>query len=291
MTRRRFRPTVRLGAAALSALLLFSCGEPIVPRSPEALYALAKEQLANANYTPAVDTLAKVAREAPQSEPARRAQVLRIALLGGMARGFKKIGEGCLEGRKKAGAAQYASQMRLVAMDYFGRARGRSIEMVEALDLLLRDAATGPLRLDFAPPEVPGGGSPVLDKVRLGNWVKEEDLAQAEKDEVRQGLAVMLATLAGAGGDVPKARARFQGPELELDPAAFYLGAAQEIVGFSSIYGPEGLQDPRMFRLFHERAAAAAERAGKLAGEKGDRKLQAESEKLRRRCQEVLKKP
>lgn len=290
MTRTWVAHGVRWLGAAVCAGLLLSCGEPIVSRTPEEVYALAKAQLSNANYVPAVDTLSKVTVESPQSEPGRRAQVLRIAVLSGLARGFKEIGESCLAGRQKAGAAQYASEMRSVAMDYFSRARGHSIEMVEALDYLIRYAPTGPFRVDFPLPEVPGGGSPVLAKVRLGNWVRTEELAQAETDAVRQGLAQSLTRLAGAGEDVNQARARFQG-DVELDPAAFYLGVAQEIVDLSSIYGRDALQDPRMFRLFHERAAAAAERAAKLAGEKGDRKLQAESEHLQRRCQDVLRKP
>lgn len=291
MTRTWVAQGVRWLGAAVCAWLLLSCGEPIVPRTPEALYSLAKAQLTNANYVPAVDTLGKVTEESPQSEPGRRAQVLRIAVLSGLARGFKEIGESCLAGRQKAGTAQYASEMRSVAMDYFSRARGHSIEMVEALDYLIRYAPTGPFRVDFPLPEVPGGGSPVLAKVRLGNWVRTEELAQAEKEAVSQGLAQSLTRLAGAGEDVNQARARFRGGEVEVDPAAFYLGVAQEIVDLSSIYGRDALQDPRMFRLFHERAAAAAERAAKLAGEKGDRKLQAESERLRRRCQDVLRKP
>lgn len=290
MTRTWVAQGVRWLGAAVCAGLLLSCGEPIVPRTPEALYALAKAQLTNANYVPAVDTLSKVTEESPQSEPGRRAQVLRIAVLSGLARGFKEIGESCLAGRQKAGTAQYASEMRSVAMDYFSRARGRSIEMVEALDYLIRYAPTGPFRVDFPLPDVPGGGSPVLAKVRLGSWVRTEELAQAETDAVRQGLAQSLTRLAGAGEDVNQARARFQG-DVELDPAAFYLGVAQEIVELSSIYGRDALQDPRMFRLFHERAAAAAERAAKLAAEKGDRKLQTESERLQRRCRDVLRKP
>lgn len=289
MTRNWVTPGVRWAGLILCGLLVFGCAGPIVPRSPEALYDLAKAQLANANFTPAVDTLTKVSQEAPDSEPGRRAQVLRVALLGGMARGFKEIGETCLAGRQKAGAAKYATEMRTVAMDYFGRARGRSIEMVEALDYLIRYTPTGPFRVDVPLPAVPGGGSPVLAKVRLGNWVRTEELAQAESEAVRLGLSQTLTRLAGAG-DVNQARARFRG-EVELDPAVFYLGAAQEIVDISSIYGKDALQDVRLFRLFHERAAAAAEQAGKLAEKKGDRKLQAESERLRKRCLEVAKKP
>ena len=284
--------TILRGAAAgaLCAVLLLGCDGPIVARSPEALYALAKEQMAHANYSPAVDTLARVVREAPQSESARRAHVLRIALLGGMARGFKDVAESYRAGAQQAGAAAYATQMRSLAMDYFSRARGRSIEMVEALDRLMSEAATGPLRVDFPLPEVAAADSAALGKVRQGNWVEDPARLQAEQEEVRQGLAEMLATVLGAGGDIHKARGRFRGREVELDLAVFYLGLAQEIVDISSIYGPQALQDRRVFRLYHKRALAAAEQAARLAGEKGNTQLQEESERLKRHCQEVLRK-
>src|SRR3989338_4870339 len=47
-------------AVAAAGWLLAACGEPIVARSPEALYALAQQQIANASYSPAADTLARV---------------------------------------------------------------------------------------------------------------------------------------------------------------------------------------------------------------------------------------
>ncbi|MFQ5695375.1 MAG: hypothetical protein ACE5HB_05250, partial [Terriglobia bacterium] len=141
----RSRSGRRAGALAVCAFLLAACGEPIVPRSPEALYALAQQQLSNNNFSPALDTLARVVREAPDSESGRRARVLQIALLGGMARAFREVAESYLAGSQEAGAAAYAPRMRSVAMDYFGRARGRSIEMVEALDRLMREPLTAPL--------------------------------------------------------------------------------------------------------------------------------------------------
>lgn len=288
----RHRTGCLAGAAALGAIVLLSCDGPIVARSPEALYALAKEQIAHARYTPAIDTLSKVIRESPQSETARGARVLHIALLGGMARGFKDVAESYLAGHQQAGAAAYAPQMRAVAMDYFGRSRGRSIEMVEALDRLMREAATGPLRLDFPLPQGLSGGSALLAKVRQGTWVEDEELVQAEREEVRQGLAEMLAGLVDTEGDLNRARerVRFRGPAFEIDPANFYLGAARELVNLSSIYRPEALGDRGMFRLFHERAAAAAERAAHRAAEIGNRRIQAESERLQRHCQTVLQR-
>lgn len=292
MRGRRRRRRAWLGCALGGvALLLLSCDGPIVARSPEALYALAKQQIAHANYSPALDTLSKVIRESPQSEPARRAHVLRVALLGGMAQAFKDIAESYLEGHQQAGAAAYASQMRSMAIDYFGRARGHSIELVEALDRLQQEATPAPWRLDLPLPQA-ASGSAVLAKVRQGTWVEDPERAQAEREELRQGLAQMLAGLVDTEGNLDRARERlrFRGLPFEVEPANFYLGAARELLNLSSIYRPEALRDPRMFRLFHERAAAAAARAAQRAAEIGNDRIRDESEQLQRHCQTVLER-
>lgn len=274
---------------ALFCAVLLACDGPIVARSPEALYALAREQIAHSSYSPAADTLGRIVREAPTSEPGRRAQVLRPALLGGMARAYKDVAESYLAGHQQATDATYAPEMRSIAMDYFGRARGRSIEMLEALDLLLQEQAAGPWRVDFSLSPV-AGGADLLARVRQGQRVDNQELTRAEREEVRQGLAEMLAVFAGAGGDVNLARTRVQGVELEIDPAHFYLGAAQELVQMSSIYGKEALGDRRLFRLYHDRAAALSRRAAELARARGDQKTQEEGERLLRHCQEIAQK-
>lgn len=272
------RTAQRVGLALLLGVgtALLSCNGPIVARSPEALYALATEQIANANYSPAVDTLAKVIQAPEQTEWAGRAQALRMALLAGMARSFKEIAESYLEGHQQAGAAAYASQMRSIAMDYFGRARGRSIEMVEALDRMLREPGAGPVRVELSLPPASAAPGTALAKVRQGTWIENPELLQTEKDQVRRQLEQTLATMAGADGG--------------SSAAAFYLAAADEIVNLSSIYRPEALGDARMFRLFHERAATAASRAAELARESGNHKLEEESQKLVAHCKEVLKR-
>lgn len=270
--------------------ILVGCGGPIVARTPEALYFLAKEQIAHASYSPAVDSLAKVVREFPQSEQAERAQVLHIALVGGMARAYAEMGDSYLAGSRQQGAAAYASQMRSVAIDYFSRARGRSLEMLEALDRLMRQAETGPLRVDLPFPEVAGAESATLASVRRGSQAKDEDVLRAEREEVLRGLAVLLARAAGAGEDLVRARGIYQGSGAEVDAAAFFLAAAQEIFSLSRIYGPEGLREQRTQRLFLERGAAVAEHAAQLARQKGDRRIQEESERLAARCRESLGK-
>ena len=262
-------------AAAAAGWLLTACGEPIVARSPEALYAVAQQQIANANYSPAADTLARVVLAGPESEPARRARVLRLALLGGMARGYQQVGESYLAGSRSPGAAAYASQMRTMALDYFGRARGSSLEMMDALDRMRREPAGPLLGVDLSLPAA-GAERAVLVQVRQGQWVEDAIRLRAERAEVGAQVREMLAGFAGTGGN-------------EIDPAALYLAAARELVTLSGIFGPESLREPRSLRLYHERALQLAERAGELAADRPP--LLEESARLQALCRDALQKP
>lgn len=283
----RFFLWIVLTAAGALCLLLAACDGPIVARSPEALYALANEQLANARFTPAADTLGRLVREAGDTEQGRRAQILRLALLGGMARAYKNIAESYRAGSEQAGAASSAPALRSVSVDYFGRARGRSIEMVEGLAPLLGEQPLAPVRVDYPLPQG-AGAALALAQVRRGQPLRDDELTRVEREEIRRGLAEMLAVFVGAGGDVSRALARE--PNLKVEPAPFYLGAAQELVEMSSIYAPEALGDRRMSRLYHERAATLANRAAQLAAAQGNKAVQEEAESLVRHCQEILQK-
>ena len=144
------RTPLRRMVAALAGLLLAAlaaCDGPIVARSPEALYSLAQQQLTNSQFRAATDTLKRVSREAPSSEPGRRAAALHIALEGGLARGYQSMGDAYLAGSKQAGDAPHAPQMRSTAMDYFGRARSESIEMMESAEWLMKQPAADAFRL------------------------------------------------------------------------------------------------------------------------------------------------
>lgn len=262
-------------APFLLAALLAACGGPIVAHSPEALFALAQEQIGNASYNPAADTLARVTREAPKTELGRRARLQRLALLAGMARALREIGEAYLKGHEQAGAAAYSPQMRAVAMDYFGRSRGRSLEMIETLDALLREPLPGPVRLEFSLPAA-GAASQTLARVQQGAWVDAAQLGPVEKERLTSAMAQARDALAGSGA--------------ESSPARIYLGAAREILDLSSIYRPEALGDKRLVRLFHERAASAAGLAAELAAKSGDHPLEADSRQVVAQCQDVLKK-
>jgi hypothetical protein len=260
------RSLLRWLLAPLAALALAACGEPIVARGPEALYALARQQLESGQYRAAADTLARVAKEAPESEPGRRAQVLRVALLGAMARAYRQIGEAYLTGSQPPGVE--TGLLRAAGIDQLGRARDRSLEMSDAVEALLNQKAVGPWAVEAALLDAPQAETAKIE-VREWRALEEAKGNEAERALVRRGLAELAAQLAGAE-TAAHAYAGVAEGELKVEPAAFYLGAARELVATTPMYRREALDEPRMIRFYHERALAAAERARELAQAAGD---------------------
>lgn len=260
------------------AALLAACSGPIVSRSPEALYARAQEQITNGRYLPAVDSLSRAIEEAPDTLIGRRAQLLRLVLLGGMARAYQDMAEIYLEGHQRAGEAPHATRMRSMALDYFGQVRGLGTDFLEALDSGEQEYLADPLRLGFDPPQVEDG-SATLDRVREGNWLEEEERERAQRERFAQGLADMLKLLAGN---------RPLTPELEFEPAAVAVGTARHLLQLSAAFGPAALDDPRMVRLFNQRALGAATQAKRLAQEARNFLWQEQAEEVERRCRQAL---
>ncbi len=269
-------PAKNCWLALLVCLGLAACGEPIVPRTPEAFYNLAKQQLANGQYRAASDSLQRVAETDPSGELGRRALVLRTALLGGMTGGFQRIGESYLAGYKQT----QSPQLRVVAMDYFSRARGWTLELVDVLDLALKQPTTSPFRVDYWP--APASGAEALQKARKGQLLSDTELETAERAAVQAGLAEVLSSLTGQSGAV--------GSQSEVQPAVFYLGAAQVLARLTEIFRPEALDEQRMTQLLRERAATLARQAAQLAQAAGDQKTQAGAEQLLQQVEGVQKK-
>ena len=259
-------PAKNCWPALLLCLGLVACGEPIVPRTPEAFYNLAKQQLNNGQYRAASDSLQRVTETDPTGELGQRALVLRTALLAGMTAGFQRIGEDHLAGYKQT----QSPQLRVVAMDYFSRARGRSLELVDVLEQTLKQPTTSPFHVDYWP--APATGAEALKKPRQGQLLSDTELETAERAAVQSSLAEALSTLTGQTGA--------PGTQIEVQPAVFYLGAAQVLVRLTDIFRPEALDDRRMAQLLHERAATLARQAGQLAQSKGDQKTQTAAEQL-----------
>ncbi len=262
----RERALVSSLAGLVLVMALAGCEGPIVARSPEALYALAQQQLANSQFRAATDTLKRVSREFPATEQGRRAAALHVALQGGLARGYQSMGDAYLEGSKQS------PPLRAAGVDYYGRARGEAIEMMESAEWLMKQPAAEPFRVEAPARSLEANA--FLAQVRRGQAVNDAQRAQAEQQEIWRGVQTTATALGGAGS--------------AIEPAVFFLGAARELVELNALFGPDKLNEMQMVRLFHERAAGLGRHAAQLAQARGDRRTQEEAEALVQRCQQAL---
>ena len=261
----------------LLCLSLVGCGEPIVARTPNAVYNLAKQQLDNGQFRAAGDSLQRVMELDPNGEFGRRALVLRTALLAAMTRSFQSLGEDHLAGYKQG----QSPELRTVGMGYFSRARGRALELMDVLEQALKQPATSPYRVDYWP--AAPTSTDALQKARQGQALSETELNAAERAAMQRSLGEALNSLAGKTG-APG------GAEAEVEPAVFFLGAAKELVRLASLFQHEALNERALSRLSLERAATLARQAEQLAQAAGNQKIQAEAGEILRQCEEALKK-
>ncbi|MFQ5925804.1 MAG: hypothetical protein ACE5MH_00025 [Terriglobia bacterium] len=266
---------------------LVACSGPIVPRGPEQLYRLAGEQINNENYVRALDTLARIARNSPDSRYGAKASLTRLALLAGLARSALTLGELYLEVREEVEAAAYRSELHTAAMNQFGLGQSWALALVEALDQQLPTLADKPFLMDPLLPTTPAPEHPALARLREGEPIPEPERRAIERAAGRRALAEVMAALAGAPGDFGRAYDALAQGNARLEPAAVFLAFGNELVSLGGLFGKKALNNPRYQRLFYERALALAERA-LAATTSPDSPRAQQAERLKRHCQEVL---
>ncbi len=266
-----------------------SCGEPIVYRGPMQLAQLAREQIVNGNYVAALNTLSRIAKESPESDYALKANLLRVALLGGLARGYQRLGQIHLEGYDNAMTVDYRDELHRTAMDYFGRAQTQVLELVETLDALLPTLEGKALVIDAPLPTVPVEANPAVVRLRAGRRLLDAERVQIEPEEIRRSLVEMLAALVGAADDPARARALYAQGNTPLEPDIFFLAVGRELIALSGIFAYRALNTPHFHRLLHERALTAVDKV-LAAGRKPPSPVLEEAQKLQRQCRRVLRK-
>lgn len=266
-----------------------SCGEPIVYRGPVQLSQLAREQIVNGNYVAALDTLSRIVKESPDTDHALKASLLRVALLGGLARGYQRLGQIYLEGYDNAMSVDYRSELQRTAKDYFGQAQTRVLELVETLDALLPTVEGKTLVIDVPLLTVPAEENAAVVRLRAGRRLLDAERAQIEPEEIRRGLVEMMAALVGAAEDPARARSLYAQGNTPLEPGTFFLAVGKELVELSGIFDRRALNNPNFHRLLHERAVVAADKV-LLAVKKPDSPLVREAQKLQQQCRRVLQK-
>jgi len=264
-----------------------ACREPIVPRGPAQLYQLAREQIRNENYLRAADTLARVARESPDSPEAVRATLTRWAILAGLARSSLALGRLYREAGERAAAESDRGEFGTAARNHLALAQSWSLALLDAVDEQLPRLAGRTLLLDALLPLQPPPEQPVERMLRAGLRVTESDRKVIERDALRRAFAEVMAALAGARGDSARAETRLSRPQASVEPVDVFLTFGQEFLHLSALFAREVLDNPGYFSLFHEKALGLAETVlGRAAADSAEAQAARE---VRAACQRVLR--
>lgn len=267
-------------------LVLAACTS--APPTGEQYFSDAKNNVATLDFESALKNLDRLIKSAGDQPIAQQGTVLRTALLTAMADGSKQMAEAYGAGAKQPPAQARQAQFTQMRSDYYGVARVRLMNAMEAVMQQRGKLGNQPLRLDMAFPEFSGTGNPAVTKVKDGYWAEEADRYRVELETVRNALARALARLAGAGEDVHKGRAAFGKGGVEIDPRVYLIELSNAFVQLSEIFDKNALNDARYRRIALEVVRDNMDAALKLLGAKPDKELEAKAKKIRAESEKAL---
>lgn len=278
-----------LSTFTLSLCLLPGCtGAPPTPTA-ELYFSDAKKNLTSLDYDAALKNLDRLVKAAGEQPLGQQGAVLRTALLVGLADGTKQMGDAYGSGIKQPSAQARQAQFVKMRADYYGIARVRLMNAMEAVMAQRAKLGEKSVPLDVRFPEYSGTPHPAVEKIRNGQWAEDNDRYRAELESVRNSLARVFAQIAGVGDDVAKGHALFDKGGLQIDPRVYLIELSNDFLRLSEMFGRQALDDPRYHRISLEVIRDTLDVALKLLAAKPDKNLEAQAKKLKASCEKTLK--
>lgn len=284
MTQRRTLPILFL----LVCFLIACGGGPATPTA-EQYFLDAKKNLTALDYDAALKNLDRLVKSAEGQPLAQQGNVLRIALLASMAEATTRMAEAYSTGAGQPDAASRQGQFIKMKSDYYGIARVRYMNSMEAVMAQRNQLADRNLPLDITFPDFTGTDPAALTKVQKGQWVDDATRYRAELEMVRNALAGTLARLVGAA-DTNKGRAAFEKGGVQIDPRVYLLELSSTFYRLSEMFDRRGLDDARYRRISLEVVRDNADVVLILLEKKPDKELETRAKKLKADCEAALKK-
>ena len=266
-----------LSTLVLGWTLVFSAcsgGGPSAPRqgSPEWLWLAAQQNFEAGDYAKTDQHLDGLADA--ESEWQKRAVMWRIVLLSGLSRSHLRLNDTYSMGAKKSPAK--ASSFRNGIQQNQRDARQYGIELAESLPKylkLLGDDTS--VTLDFAFPTGSPNESALAKLIEDGEVLRAEQQADATEQEVKRGVLLQVALLAGAGEDVSAARSKFGAGPVEVPRQVFMNALGRTMWIVSEVFDRTHLNQPDIEKIFVTHATKSVEPA--LESDNEELKKQAEA--------------
>ncbi|HEY6293982.1 MAG TPA: hypothetical protein VI455_20705 [Terriglobia bacterium] len=282
-----------LAIASMALALMVSCG-PSRPTltGPAAVYENAKLAFARGDlesYERALGFLESLTSADPPNDYTNRARVLRAIISGGELEGYKTLSEAYGTGASATKVPGPKSEYTSLERDTMRRGAELTLEIGEsAMRLTKGNTIPKDLTLEAPYPSVePPESVPVLDRVRQGLKIGQDDEAQAALDAPRAGVADALAEV--VGGNRSEVRSKMNAGPVPLDSAEFALFLAKRVMAGASLYDKKHLYDPEKFKVLAGIADGAAQASAAALEQASDPEKAKSLKKLREEIKAALK--
>ncbi len=172
----------------------------------------------------------------------QRASVLKVTILGGMARAALEIEEACATGIYLV--AQWETKPYKNCIDQFRfQARSRILGLMDALiEFDKTTAGTDTLSLDFSLPDASAGASSMVGRTRVGAMPVEKAFEAAIPRVVDRQLVLQVQDSVGAE-EFKATLGMFQSPPVTVSKAQFLLGVSKTLLTAATVFDKDRLDD------------------------------------------------
>lgn len=270
-------------------LLLLACGGASPTPSAQQYFSDAKTNLAASDFDAALKNLDRSIKSAGEQPVGRQAGVLRIVLLTGLTEGSKQMAEAYAAGLKEPAAQTRIGQFGRMRADYYGIARVRLMDALQAVMDQRGKMGDNPIPLEVTFPGFTGAEDTAVAKIKKGYAVEDAERYRAELKADRNALARLLAVLVGAGNDPNKGQQMFSRGTIEIDPRLYLVELSSACLQLGAIFERRALDEPRYLRAVNEVVRDNMDLALKLLAARPDKGLEARARKIRAECEKTLK--
>ncbi len=238
--------SVWLAVSVLLALTLTSCGtQEGGPHrgSAEWFIAEAETSYGAGDYDGALENLDMVAGS--KSELAGRATLWMLAINGGLARGYKALGDAYAKGAEKLKDEGF--ELLPHVQQYRRDARRYAIAFTEEVGPARQRIGDSPtVSLQFPFPEGKAEPSEVLENLAKGEKPNPAQLQNAVPYAIQRGFVLQATAMAGVGEDAEQARKLFQTPPVEVPAVPFQFALGDSLWQLSELFGRDELNEPNV---------------------------------------------
>lgn len=223
------------------------------PGTPAFYWQAAKETFATKDYMKAADHLRQVANS--NSESAKPAQVMRLVLSAGLAKGYIDLAT-AYENGAKANTIR-PMPLRKVSSSYLKLAETRALDFGETFPKFESGNQNANVVLEFGYPSADINDPLEMKKILIGALPDETVQATFERKMLEKSVALAACRAVGAASDAAKAQAAFQAGRSEVPREVFVLAMANNLYDLAQLFGIKKLDLPQRVEFFTGQAKDA----------------------------------